>query len=255
MRAACEAIGHPIYGVADDDDPWRVKLDARIHKTPEGMLRDAFEHALRTFHTRFWIIDEAHHVGYVRGGEQAAAKVLDSWKCLASKTDVVLVLVGSYQLLRILALAPHLLGRQRPIEFPRYRSDRPEDLMAFEQILFAYSRHLRFADETTSLRTWNRLLFEHSLGCVGHVSKWLRACLGRMNSRELDVVTEAHLKATQLPAMQEAEIAAEIVRGERAIATNESPPPPETPSRKTSTASARKPFQRATRRSPRGGRA
>lgn len=254
MRAACEAVKHPIYGSASENDPWRERLDARINRTPEGMLRDAFEHALRILKTRFVIIDEAHHVGYVARTNSKAIAVLDSWKCLAAKTSVVLCLVGSYQLLDLISQAPHLLGRQRPIDFPRYRIDNPDDLIAYERLLAAWGRSVRFS-EGQSLRTWNRYLFEHTFGCAGHLSMWLRAALGLTRSRQLGVLTEEVLRATCLPAAQEKEIAAEIIRGEESIGVRERHKGEDDAKEVTSKPGKRKPFQRATQRFKRDGRA
>lgn len=256
-RAACEAVHHPIYGVPAADDPWRERLDARINRTSEGMLRDAFEHALRLLRTRFVIVDEAHHVAYVtrNGGNPTA--ILDSWKCLATKTGIVLCLVGSYQLLDMMTQAPHLLGRQRPVEFPRYRQQHREDVLAFEQILKVWSAPQRF-DTGNSLRTWNRYLFTHSFGCVGHLSMWLRAALGLTKSRGTEFFSEGALRATCLPSAQEAEIAAEILRGEGAIAQRDAPRDPASPAESTNAVQKkrkRKPFQRATQRFEHQGRA
>lgn len=253
MRAACEAVRHPIYGVAHESDPWRERLDARINRTPEGMLRDAFEHALRIRKTRFVVIDEAHHVAYVAGTRAKAVAVLDSWKCLANKTGIVLCLVGSYQMLDMIAQAPHLLGRQRPIEFPRYRLESPDDLIAFEQLLEAWSRPVRF-ERGQSLRTWNQYLFTHSFGCAGHLCMWLRAALGFVNSRQQEVLSEDAFRATRLPADQEKEIAAEILRGEQSIGARPGGTSASTTDKSDATR-RRKPFQRATQRFKRNGRA
>lgn len=126
--------------------------------------------------------------------------------------------MGSYKLLKLLLLAPHLLGRERPIEFPRYRKDRKEDLAAFEVVLATFSKHLRFEGALKGLREWNRLLFMHSLGCVGHLSLWLRTALARMASRGIAFVTRDVLEQTRMPARQEAHIAAETIEGEAEIA-------------------------------------
>jgi hypothetical protein len=218
MRSACEAIRHPIYGVAGEDDPDGMKLAARIERTSEGMLRGAFCKFVILKGIRYICFDEGHHVEYILGGDKNAAKVLDSWKCLAHKTRSVLVLVGSYKLLNLLLLAPHLLGRQRPIEFPRYREDSVDDLCSFEVVLETFGKHLRFEGDSKGLREWNQLLFTHSLGCVGHLSLWLRSALARMASRGIEFVTREVLLQTRMPARQEAQIAAEIIQGEEEIA-------------------------------------
>lgn len=225
MHAACVAIKHPIYGVPRPDDPHGQKLDALILNTPQTLLRHAFETFIPIRKTRYVVMDEAQHFAYVRGGDVNAAKLLDSYKCLANKTGCVLILVGSYKLLQLLALAPHLLGRQLPIEFPRYRADSMDDLEAFESILEQYSVHFKFKKKNDSLRSWNELLFAHSFGCIGHLSKWLRSALGRMASRDIDFITKEVLLATRLPELQEAQIAAEILQGEADMAHLKDPKP------------------------------
>ncbi len=226
MRAACAAIKHPIYGVARPDDPHGQKLDALILNTPQALLRHAFETFIPIRKTRYVVMDEAQHFAYVRGGDVNAAKLLDSYKCLANKTGCVLILVGSYKLLQLLALAPHLLGRQLPIEFARYRADTMNDLVAFESILEQYSVHFKFKKKQVNLRCWNELLFAHSFGCIGHLSRWLRSALARMASRDIEFITKEVLLATRLPELQEAQIAAEILQGEADMAHLKDPKPP-----------------------------
>lgn len=264
MIACLHAIRHPIYGVQTEDDPWGFKLDQLLHKTSEATLRQAFERALERRQTEYLVIDEAHHVQYVAGGDAAATRVLDSWKCMASKAKVKLVLSGSYKLLPLLGLAPHLVGRQQPLNFGRYRATSKHDVESWEQVLREFSSVLRF-DEGVSLSSWNRILFDGSLGCVGLLSQWIRACLASMLSDGGTVVTLDRLHATRLPALQERDLLSEIVIGEEDLRrvheqstaeTNErhadgtSSPGPGKKTQRT-----RRPFQRNCRRSEAGGRA
>lgn len=212
--ACLRAIRHPVYGVAADDDPWEQKLDELLDRTPERRLWSAFQRALVRRETEYLVIDEAHHVSYVRGGPDAAARVLDSWKCLANATKVKLVLMGSYELLSLVQLATHLLGRQQPLEFARYRSDSRADIEAWEQLLRRFSELLCFQG-TESLSTWNQMLFEGSLGRAGGLSLWIRTALAVMEAEGLSSLTRQLLEATRLPALQETAILEEIVEGER----------------------------------------
>jgi len=262
MRAACVAVRHPIYGLVGPDDPDGMKLEARIERTSEGMLRSAFERFVDAKGIQYVCVDESHHIEYIQGGRTNAAKVLDSLKCLAHKTQTILVLVGSYRLLGLLGLAPHLLGRQRPIEFPRYRAEHMDDLRAFEAILEVISRILMLSEKSANLRQWNELLFTHSLGCVGHLSMWLRTALGRAASRGLPGLSREVLLQTRLPASQEAQILAETLQGEAdilAISEGRNPPAGNTldASRKVQEPKVRcsgKPFQAKPARHPAGGR-
>lgn len=262
MRAACVGVRHPIYGLVGSDDGDGMKLETRIERTSEGMLRSAFERFAVAKGIKYLCVDESHHIEYIQGGRPNAAKVLDSWKCLAHKTQTILVLVGSYRLLGLLGLAPHLLGRQRPIEFPRYRADHMEDLRAFEAILETISRNLRLSETHANLRQWNELLFTHSLGCVGHLSLWLRTALGRIASRGMSGLSREVLLQTRLPANQEAQILAETLQGEediqaiserKVLTAGVAPNTASTP-QKPKVRRSLKPFQAKPARHPAGGR-
>ncbi|MGH8603588.1 MAG: hypothetical protein ACREXR_12680, partial [Gammaproteobacteria bacterium] len=161
-----------------------------------------------------------------------------------------------------LGLAPHLLGRQQPLNFGRYKATSRAEVDSWEQVLREFSEILRF-ENGESLSTWNRTLFEGSLGCVGLLSQWIRACLASMLSDDADVVTPDRLNATRLPSLQERELLSEILIGEDDLKrAHEQPPPPsqrpapDSPSRPSAKKKAptRRPFQRKSRRSPAGGR-
>lgn len=251
------AIEHPMFCTVKSENPMADQYKSRVHRATEGVLRDAFEAALLMCGTKVLVIDEAHHFGYARGGPVAAARILDSLKCLANKTQVKLILAGSYRLLDLLALAPHLLGRQHPLEFPRYRTSNSEDVMSWRQILTAFGQGLLVEKSGDCLQAWGKLLFDGSFGCVGHLSRWLRACLAYTVLNELPSITRPSLLATRLPDMQADELVAEILEGERSIARGGEArclpdKLPEIPRRLKKIRS--RPFQKKARRSPRGGR-
>ncbi|MEW8185896.1 MAG: AAA family ATPase [Candidatus Thiodiazotropha endolucinida] len=255
---ALKAMEHPFYGIGRRDDPWGIDLLNLMNKTPESVFRHALETGLVYRKSKFIFIDEAHHVRYVQGGEPAAAAILDSWKCLAEETKVVLVLVGAYPMLRVLRLSPHLLGRKGQVHFPRYHAVK-EDLVAFEQILTVYDEYIRVPHEVGSLRSWNELLYEGSLGCLGHLGKWLREALALARSRGDEVLSEKHLVAMRKPTAELRAIAAEIIQGEEDLKSfmEDHGQPDKSklngePKRKTRSS---KPFQKNPRRHKLGGRA
>lgn len=257
MVQCLRAIGHPMFCDERSDNFLTTQYQSRVYRATEAVLRDAFEAALSMCGTIVLVVDEAHHIGYAPGGAAAAARILDSLKCLANKTRVKLVLAGSYELLNLIALAPHLLGRQQPLEFPRYKASNPEDVDYWRQLLLAFDQRLVFEKKGDSLQAWAKLLFEGSFGCAGHLSRWLRSCLAFIASNGLPCITEAALLATRMPDAQAKELAAEILAGERSIARmgaarrslGDSTRPTKNSRKKSS-----KPFQRNPRRSPRGGR-
>jgi archaellum biogenesis ATPase FlaH len=172
--AALQAVRHPIFSL--DESDFDLKRLRMIRETSEGTLREALEQALKLRRTAYFVVDEAQHIAHIKGGVKAAGKFLDSLKCLASRTGVRLIPVGTYQLTPQMQLSTHLLGRTTRIHIPRYRADVREDVIAFDQILAAYSLHLRF-EPGTSLRSWNEYLYHGSLGCMGLLKAWLRDAL------------------------------------------------------------------------------
>ena len=249
-RQMLQALEHPIHGLSAGDDNAAIKRDQQFHRTPEGMLHDAIERALHNQKTRFVIIDEVQHVKYARGGLRAAAAILDSWKCLAQKTGIVLILVGSYELLDYLAYVPHLLGRMHLVEFPPYDASNRTDQKSFASVLKAWSLPIRFERNDISLLTWGKPLMEGSLGCVGQLGLWLRKALGSLEPGAPYLTREALLDQRQA-AMHAQAIEDEILRGGLLIAY-----PSQTTDRPASTPTSRKrkPFQRASQRFKIGGR-
>lgn len=249
-RQILHELKHPIYGLESQDDSAGFRLDQRFHRVPEGMLHNAIDRALRNQKTRYVVVDETQHIKYARGGIRSAAAILDSWKCLAQKTGVVLILVGSYELLDLLTHVPHLLGRQHLVEFPRYRIADGADCRAFGTVLTAWSAPLRFESDDIVLRTWGRLLMEGSHGCVGQLSLWLRKTLAALEPNA-PYLTSRALLAQRHAAIHASAIESEIVRGERLVAY---PDAPSDEASKSAPARQRKPFQRASQRFPIGGR-
>src|SRR5262245_10147622 len=116
---------------------------------------------------------------------------------------------GAYPLLDVVRLSPHLIGRKHNIHFPRYRPI-PEDLVAFEEILEAYSQYLQLPKGISSLRDWREPLYEGSLGCIGLLEGWLREALALAMAREALSLTVEHLMSTRKSDSDLAELAREI---------------------------------------------
>lgn len=208
-----QAVRHPFYGVGNGKDIWDMERYRLLERTAETVLRPAFEEALVNRGTKYLVIDEAHHIRYARGGAWAATAILDSWKCMAAATGVVLVLVGAYPLLEVLQLSPHLLGRKHQVHFPRYYAIR-EDLLAFEEILETYSSIIQLPPGVQSLRDWNDLLYQDAIGCIGLLERWLRKGLARANSHKSDSLDKPYLLDTRTPTEERKRLAHEIAQGE-----------------------------------------
>lgn len=214
--AALQAVRHPMFGLDKPDDLWSLERMHRVERTPEGVLRTAFENALRYRGTKYLVVDEAHHFLYARGGLPAAAALLDSLKCLAASTGVVLILVGAYPLLDLLFHLPHLIGRKLQTHLPRYRADNRDDVVNFDRILIEYSKPLRF-EGALSLRTWNEYLHEGSHGCIGLLRGWIRDALNRAWLADVPVLSMEHFETTRKTPSDLQSLAAEIRLGEERL--------------------------------------
>lgn len=70
-----------------------------MDRMTEGSMRQALEKAIRARQVRYLFIDEAQHARYTSCHAMGSFAVMDSWKCLAQSTGVVLVVVGAYPIL------------------------------------------------------------------------------------------------------------------------------------------------------------
>ena len=98
-------------------------------------LRLALESALIHRRPAAFFIDEAQHLAKMKSGRKLQDQ-LDSIKSLASLTNTVHILVGTYELLPFRNLSAQLSRRSIDIHFPRYRAERSEDYTAFRNVVF-----------------------------------------------------------------------------------------------------------------------
>ena len=210
-----DALEHPIYSRAARGE-FYARRARGLDRTPEGQLRSAFIEALYHRQVRYLFIDELQHVRYAPGGDKAAAAILDSMKCLAEESGVILVLVGAYPILNVLSLSPHMEGRTHQVHLPRYR-ETEDDIRAFNGLLEGYNDVVPLASSVASLRDWTEVLFRGSLGCVGLLEMWLRDAVaslgadGRLNLAHL----ERHRRSKHVLER----LAREIADGEQLLAS------------------------------------
>ncbi len=76
---------------------------------------------------------------------------LDSIKSLASLTNTVHILVGTYELLPFRNLSAQLSRRSIDIHFPRYCARKMRIYAAFRNVVFTFQRHLPLTGETDLL--------------------------------------------------------------------------------------------------------
>lgn len=184
-------------------------------------LRRVLEQCLLERQPKAFILDEAQHLKKVSSGRRLLDQ-MDHIKSLASTTQTLHVLVGTYELLDLANLSAQLSRRSLEIHFPRYRAEYPEDRAEFTKLVRTLQKHLPLEHEPDLERQWE-LLYEQSLGCAGLLKTWLSRALACALEQQATTLTREHLEQSAESPRRLVEILHEIQEGELALADSKSP--------------------------------
>ncbi len=200
-------LQHPMYTYSSD------KALNNYERTSESAMYKALINALKYRGVRYLFFDEVQHVNYVSKESDAPHRVMDSWKNLAMKAGVVLVLSGSYPMLYIIRNSPHLVGRQYKVHLPRYY-DNTDDLNEFASIIKQFENLMSDYCKTNNLISQTRYLQKYTYGCIGLLRKWLldAAIVAIQGACELD---RSILERTRFSDDDIESIGLEILEGEK----------------------------------------
>ncbi|VAW65874.1 hypothetical protein MNBD_GAMMA11-3449 [hydrothermal vent metagenome] len=242
-----DAVKHPIFSL-QGDDLYDSLVYQKLNRATEGELRFALERAFVARQTRYLFIDEAQHAKYAYSRSESGHAVIDSWKCLAQTSELVLVVVGAYPILEVLQNSPHLLGRKHQVHLPRYHYNE-SDMEAFYWILAHYDRVVTLHAKLKTLQDCAQLLYDGSLGCIGLLRGWLTRA-SAISAMYNTGVTREILKDTRISKSDLNEILKEIIIGEKNLDTEDFIKTSIGHSYKTSqeNKSSHKPFQRKPKR-------
>jgi len=96
------------------------------------------------------------------------------WLKSLSKTGILFVLVGTYDLFNFGKLNGQIGRRCLPVHFPRYQLEREEDCVAFQTALLELLRRVPLECSAERWVTDHWLYFyECSVGCIGILKDWL----------------------------------------------------------------------------------
>ncbi|MEN8506309.1 MULTISPECIES: AAA family ATPase [Paraburkholderia] len=201
-----------LYGV--DAETGRAVRPRGANGNSLAALRTAVERSLRERQVQFLVIDEAAHIIRQTRGNHRLEIQLDTLKSLANQCGTQMILVGAYDLYRLVSLSAQLARRTHVLHYERYRHDRPEDVKAFKSCVAAFEQMLPNLWKGQLIQYTPGLL-ENTLGCVGTLSSVLiraaklaeAAGSWSVNALERALLTEAQRKR----------ILEEIIDGESAI--------------------------------------
>ena len=140
-----------------------------------AQMQYAVEQALRHRRPAAVFIDEAQHLARVSSGRKLADQ-LDVVKSIASRTQTIHVLIGTYELLAFRNLSGQLSRRSTDLHFSRYRVEQDRDIQVFRNVVLTFQQQLPPEQALDLSDMWD-FLYERSLGCVGILKDWLSRSL------------------------------------------------------------------------------
>jgi hypothetical protein len=138
-------------------------------------LRLAWESALKHRRTDAVLIDEAQHIAKIAHGAKLLDQ-LDHLKSLATMTNTVHVLAGTYEILAFRHLSAQLARRSIDVHFPRYRATHEQERHAFKSVVWAFQQHLPLEEPPPLVHDW-QYCYTRTIGCVGLLKDWLTRAL------------------------------------------------------------------------------
>lgn len=179
-------------------------------------LRQALEQCLCHRRPAAFIIDDAHHLQKISGSRRLQDQ-MDAIKSLANRSQTVLVLIGTYELLNLTNLNDQLSHRSYHLSFSRYQPDIEADVHAFKVVLKTFQQHLPLAESPNLVQRWD-YFYENSAGCVGILKLWLCNSLAAALEQDQQRLTDRLLQRCALSADRLLNIVREINDGEHKLA-------------------------------------
>jgi hypothetical protein len=192
--------------------PWKGITDT-------AGLRLIFEQALKHRRPYAMLSDEAEHIAKAARGSKLLDQ-LDHLKSLAIMTQVVHVLVGTYDLMVFRNLSAQLSRRSIDVHFSRYQATNEADMRAFKSVLWSFQRNLPLAEEPDLLQHW-KYCYERTIGCVGVLKDWFTRALAEAIERGEKTLSRPLLEQHALSVDRCGQMVTEAVAGETALAADD----------------------------------
>jgi energy-coupling factor transporter ATP-binding protein EcfA2 len=188
--------------------PWKGRTDT-------ASLRLIFEQALKHRKPYAILIDEAEHIAKAARGSKLLDQ-LDHLKSLAIMSQVVHVLVGTYDLMVFRNLSAQLSRRSIDVHFSRYHATNEADVRAFKSVLWSFQRNLPLEEEPDLLQHW-KYCYERTIGCVGVLKDWFTRALAEVLEQGEKTLSRPLLEQHALSVDRCGQMVTEAVAGETAL--------------------------------------
>lgn len=190
----------------------RVTVRPVSTRATVAALRTSVEKALVYRSTSIVVVDEAVHLLRNIHGN-TLENHMDALKSLANICGVNIILVGSYDLIKLMHLSGQVARRTAIVHFPRYLTGEELDERAFAKVVEKLASYLPLEAEV-DLSGYAEDLQKACVGCVGILKDTLSRALA-ITLRSGGKWQEAHLEQALLSPMQHDAILREIVEGEQ----------------------------------------
>ena len=188
------------------------------YRSSSADLKRVFENCVRQRLIKVLLIDEVNLLATQSSGLRHQ---MDCLKSLASLSHTICVLFGTYDMLPLKKQSDQLIRRTTGLHLPRYRPDKPDELQAFQDVLYSLQLMLPLREQP-ELTAWWDFMYERSAGCIGILKDWLADALTIAVDGERNTLTRLDLERSALPRDEMAKIVDEILRGEQIIRDEES---------------------------------
>lgn len=183
--------------VPDQIDLWKdLQILTQVDSRSADALRRHNEAALRKRKTGTLIIGEANHILLCRNAKSLRHQ-FETIKSLADTTGATIVLVGTYDLLKIRDLSAQLIRRGQIVHFARYDFNNKDDRVAYKSVLDMFAKALPVSLEE-SLRNDVQFFYLKTAGCVGILRDLLRDSLAdALESRSRQITRQTVVRNAQ----------------------------------------------------------
>ncbi len=195
--------------------PGRAPMPTLPEINPKRGLEAGVLNAVKQRQPHVILQDEANHFAATK-----SAKVLfdqtNRLKSFVTRSGVVHVLFGTYELAQMTTVSGQLARRAQIIHLSRYSAEVPGDLAAFKIFARSIQKHLPLAT-SLDLPTIGDYLHERTIGCVGVLKTWLTDALAHANRDGRPSIKRSDLEATAIPVSRLQIMLREAIDGERAV--------------------------------------
>lgn len=162
-----------------------------------------------------FLTDEAQRFSKMASSSRQQAQ-MDAIQSMASMTNTLHGLFGTYELLEFRNLSGQLSRRSIDIHFPRYQADCPEDLVEFQRVLKSFGEKMPL-DSPPELETHWEYFYERTIGCVGILKDWLTQAYRKALAENASTLTDQHWQPYAPSVSKCLQMAAEAIEGEKAF--------------------------------------